>query len=291
MLSFCFVKGKSNILFYRYYCPPGQSEKAPEKYHCEVGHYCPNGSAEQRPCPINKMANYTHAVECDSCPAGFYCLKSGVPIECEKGFYCPAGTGKDLRPCPRGTYGPERQYNSVHDCKPCPAGKYCEQINATTYTGPCSVGHWCSYGVDRPKPIGSNTTLDGLLDSVNSTSCVDGRETGYGGMCPPGHYCVEGSDKPEPCGVGTYAPVYGMSSCNECMEGFYCPSTTMTDYKLYECPTGHYCPKNTSLANQYPCPAGTYSNVTGNTKIEDCKPCPPGRYCPIPGKCTTFVIP
>lgn len=265
------------MFLHRYYCPKGQSEKEPQAYFCQVGHFCPNGSAAQRPCPINKMANYTHAVECDLCPAGFYCLKSGIPIECEKGFYCPAGTGKDLRPCPRGTYGMESGYDEISDCQPCPEGKYCEQENATLFTGLCAKGHWCYSGVDRSKPIGANTTANNTLNST----CGDWRETGYGGICPVGHFCIEGSSKSEPCAIGTYAPKSGMDVCYDCVKGFYCPDTSMSTYQTYVCPTGNYCPGRSSRPTL--CPVGTFSNTTGNTHIGDCKGCPRGRYCPVEG--------
>ena len=270
------------LFFSRYYCPPGQSLKEPPLYHCRVGHYCPGGTADQQPCPINQMANYTHAEKCDLCPAGFYCLQSGVPVECEKGFYCPAGTGKDLRPCPRGTYGPERQYNSVLDCKPCPSGKYCPFQNATTHAGECNPGHWCAYGVDRVDPIGLNQTLN-ETESTNAT-CYDGKETGYGGRCPEGHYCPRGAEKPIPCSTGTYAPIQGLEACYPCLKGFYCPANGLKDYQTYPCPAGHYCPNNTKAVNENPCPVGTFSDREGNVDLTDCKECSPGRFCPTQGK-------
>jgi len=275
-------------LCFRYYCPPGQSLKEPPEYYCRIGHYCPGGTSDQKPCAINEMANYTHAQECDLCPAGFYCLKSGIPVECEKGYYCPAGTGKDLRPCPRGTIGSERQYNSVIDCKPCPAGKYCGYQNASTYTGLCDVGHWCEYGVDRPNPIGVNQTLNETASSLNNETCTDGRETGYGGICPAGHFCIAGSERPEPCDIGQYGPIEGLGECYPCMKGFYCPENKMTDYSMYVCPKGHYCPNNTKTANQFPCPIGTFSDKTGNTELSDCQECSPGRFCPVPGEISFF---
>ena len=36
---------------------------------------------------------------------------------------------------------------------------------------------------------------------------------------------------------------------------------------------GHYCPNETQTSNQYPCPAGTYNNLTGFTASSDCLPC------------------
>ncbi|XP_068098133.1 platelet endothelial aggregation receptor 1-like [Hyperolius riggenbachi] len=47
--------------------------------------------------------------------------------------------------------------------------------------------------------------------------------------------------------------------------------------------SGYYCPKKTRYAEQFPCPPGTYSEVSGATDISTCLPCPPGRFCSRPG--------
>ena len=107
------------------------------------------------------------------------------------GYYCPAGTGKDLKSCPRGTYGPEKGYYEVSQCKPCKAGMYCGYEHMVNVTTKCAAGHWCAYGVDRPKPFGRNSSD---CNRIDNTSCphFDGRETGLGGICPLGSYCPEG---------------------------------------------------------------------------------------------------
>ena len=46
------------------------------------------------------------------------------------------------------------------------------------------------------------------------------------------------------------------------------------------CTVGNYCPIGT--ASPIPCPAGTYSNTSGNTNITDCRLCLAGSYCPSP---------
>ena len=51
-----------------------------------------------------------------------------------------------------------------------------------------------------------------------------------------------------------------------------------------ECPVGHYCSAGTETANQYPCDAGYYSNITGLTDRSECTSCPPGQYCEVTGK-------
>ena len=68
---------------------------------------------------------------------------------------------------------------------------YCGQEHTVNVTTKCERGHWCAYGVDRPRPIGRNNTML----QIYNTSCphYDGEETGFGGICPLGTYCPEGS--------------------------------------------------------------------------------------------------
>lgn len=47
--------------------------------------------------------------------------------------------------------------------------------------------------------------------------------------------------------------------------------------------TGYYCPVSTEFAYQYPCPNGTFNNITGAQDSSLCQICPPGEYCPTPG--------
>jgi hypothetical protein len=59
-------------------------------------------------------------------------------------------------------------------------------VNVTTK---CAPGHWCAYGVDRPRPVGRNFSLEIYNDSCPH---YDGKETGFGGICPVATYCPEG---------------------------------------------------------------------------------------------------
>ncbi len=49
------------------------------------------------------------------------------------------------------------------------------------------------------------------------------------------------------------------------MEGFYCNATIgpVVWYGAYTCPEGYYCPNGTQYAEQFPCPRGTFNNLTG----------------------------
>ena len=57
----------------------------------------------------------------------------------------------------------------------------------------------------------------------------------------------------------------GQSSCNTCPAGYFCNATFggVVQYGSYICPEGYYCPNGTEHAEQYPCPAGTFNNRTG----------------------------
>lgn len=74
----------------------------------------------------------------------------------------------------------------------------------------------------------------------------------------------------------------------------FVPSSTCTYYKCQafwnfavimnmEFFTGYYCPVSTEFAYQYPCPNGTFNNITGAQDSSLCQICPPGEYCPTPG--------
>ena len=66
-------------------------------------------------------------------------------------------------------------------------------------------------------------------------------------LCDEGYYCVEGAWRPDP---------------NDNITGALCTP-------------GHYCPRGTY--DPEPCPAGYFSNATGNTAFEDCKLCSKGQ--------------
>nr|XP_023478367.1 neurogenic locus notch homolog protein 4-like [Equus caballus] len=84
--------------------------------------------------------------------------------------------------------------------------------------------------------------------------------------CPSGHFCgVSGLAAPSaPCSPGYF-----------CLVAVSSPTPTGHSEKGGPCPRGHLCPRGTSLSQ--PCPAGSYSNLTGQAS---CFPCPAGYYCP-----------
>ena len=55
---------------------------------CRRGTFNPGGFQSCLFCPIGFFANYTHAVECEQCPAGFSCpVATNRPIACTSGKY------------------------------------------------------------------------------------------------------------------------------------------------------------------------------------------------------------
>ncbi|XP_028320851.1 uncharacterized protein LOC114474630 [Gouania willdenowi] len=246
---------------------------------CSVGHYCLMGSSSPVICPDGTFSNSTGAEVCDDCPSGTYCLSGEGVQPCPAGHYCVGGGVEGILPCPPGTYSPQIGLSQVEQCLICPAGFYCEDWGLFEPTGPCQAGFYCIAGVNFPNPDGNFST-------------------GLGGACPKGRYCPEGTSIPLLCPPGTYSnnfyltDAFGCNSCPAghycgsaglshpsglCQAGVYCPGgdTVGTGSEGGICPTAHYCPEASSTA--VPCPAGTYTNLTGQS---ECSLCPAGYYCP-----------
>ncbi|KAM6933259.1 uncharacterized protein FYW49_001626 [Xenentodon cancila] len=147
-----------------------------------------------------------------------------------------------------------------------------------------------------------------MLKSVNFENPDGNFSTGIGGACPQGMYCPEGTSLPLACPPGTYSDrLIEASDCSPCaaahycgtpgltrpsgpcQAGSYCPGgdTTSTGSEGGLCPPSHYCPEGS--ARPMPCPAGTYTNLTGQPV---CSRCPAGYYCPEKnGDFTKFPCP
>ena len=59
-------------------------------------------------------------------------------------------------------------------------------------------------------------------------------------------------------------PITGNHRNDQCyvwpLSGYYCINSTVTPVI---CPIGHYCPEGTTFDQEYPCPPGTFNNITG----------------------------
>eukprot|EP01012_Entosiphon_sulcatum_P020572 TRINITY_DN2549_c0_g1_i18.p1 TRINITY_DN2549_c0_g1~~TRINITY_DN2549_c0_g1_i18.p1 ORF type:complete len:7257 (+),score=712.60 TRINITY_DN2549_c0_g1_i18:702-21773(+) len=256
---------------------------------CPVGYYCPNGTkfAHQFPCPAGTFSNITRrsaVSQCQLCTGGQYCATAGLYTPtgfCTQRYYCSAGASipapvdaKTGNLCPRGHYCPTGTavpiacepgtFNSIlgawnkTDCIACTPGSYCAAFNLSAPTGLCYGGFYCPGGNSEPEPPAF--------------------------FCPFGMQCPIGSAEPLICMSGTYQDNVGQSSCKSCPAGYYCDLDDHCDFATNytqprDCPAGFYCPVGTKWATQFPCPAGTFSNLTRLTRSAECPLCTPGMYC------------
>ncbi|KAJ8368244.1 hypothetical protein SKAU_G00082720 [Synaphobranchus kaupii] len=279
-----------------YYCSRGNispqpySHSAGEGSPCPAGHYCPRGAAEPQPCPEGTFSNLTRLVseaDCTPCSPGRYCHASGLTApsgECWEGFFCHRGAVlpnspiRDGRggPCPPGYFCPkgvaapqvcpEGSFSTGEGqavCSHCPRGYYCPGNGSSYQDNECATGHYCPLGSSSkyqdPCPAGTfnpHTRMGHLEDCLPCSPgffCSSPGLSAASGPCIAGHFCVSGATTPSP-----------------------------EDGKAGDrCPRGHYCPEGSRSPK--PCPAGHYSNTSGNTELTHCLHCPAGFSCASSG--------
>ena len=227
---------------------------------CPEGSFCPIGSHFPTICPAGKFCNEVGLVSpAGNCTAGFYCPPGSTKADqmaCSPGNYCPTGTPLQLK-CPLGTFSNASNNSNQSDCFPCTAGYFCHDRGLTSPTGECNSGYYCPEGQTEPTPSEF--------------------------LCPPGHFCTEGTPIPLDCAPGTYQAFFGMSSCDVCPSGFFCDPYLKNSSSGVsvptKCPPGFYCFEGTAIKYQYPCPPGTFSNISGLHDESGCKICSSGMYC------------
>ena len=116
-------------------------------------------------------------------------------------------------------------------------------------------------------------------------------------LCPIGHFCPSATTSPEPCPAGTYLSSSGaghISDCVHCPPGRYCPK--IGSVTSIPCVNGTYCPNSTvspklceagfycpGALEKISCPSGFYCPIATESPI----PCPSGHYCPGADECLT----
>ena len=304
-----------------YYCPEGSTTEAPPPYICPIGRKCPKGSAEPQLCEPEKYQNQAGKASCIDCAPGQYCYDGTKTTLCPAGNYCP---GKNvLINCPPGTYRDRTGGTERADCLDCIAGLVCETAGTVSPSIPCAPGYFCKQGAKTrfpssgkcpsghycperskepiPCPPGHYCATEGLKEPTGRCQegfyCETGAITSKHRQCPRGHYCPEGSGTKYPCPIGTYGPLRGAGSINDCIPcamgkycdvqgmgsvdikpcqlGFYCPLSQIEGNPMsYGCPRGYSCPEGSVAPT--PCPAGQWQP---NIKEGDCLECPEGYYC------------
>eukprot|EP00466_Bigelowiella_natans_P015235 jgi/Bigna1/85198/estExt_fgenesh1_pg.C_20409 len=279
-----------------YYCPEQATPSMQSAMRCRSGYYCPEGTQDYRsyPCPsgtYNTEIGATASHFCLSCPVGTYC-PSGTKIKgypCPAGYYCPAGTNgiclvsqsgcsaQATQPCPAGTYSGYREgLHHAGQCHPCPKGHYCEA--GSVNPEPCAEGTF--------NPYYNVTSISGCQDCPMGFACPQVGTIIATVNCSAGYYCPSGTVYPDdyPCPAGKRSTKLGLKrieECEPCPQGFVCMFGTGGETnKVQNCPEGYYCPEGTMSLQQYPCPAGTWSNISNLINSQQCDVCPRGYYCP-----------
>lgn len=247
-----------------WYCTKGSDDpKTTTKGgKCQPGFYCPVGSKTPIGCPPGEYCETEElAAPTGNCSAGYYCTGSSKkrdPVnenygnKCPGGFYCPEKSEVPT-PCAPGTYSPSEGNTIITDCQPCSFGDFCQGYNLTQTSGNCTRGYYCPQGQQVNNPF----------------------------ICTVGHYCPEKSANPILCPSGYYQDQTGQWTCKLCPAGYYCDNSSgvIVINDDIKCPRGYYCPPGTRHSQQWPCPLGTFGNLTGFNSSMDCTPCSPGMYC------------
>lgn len=246
--------------------------------------------------------------DCYPCVDGFRCPSPDTTLTCEEGTFldydtprvcefCEAGKkckqGKPPKWCYFGEYSSSFPFS---ECQSCNAGYFCE--NGDTDTGTpgddamCAPGHYCPerslIATAKKCPAGTYMDESGARRELDCKICPAGALCPTAGSisslpCDLGHYCPMGSSEAIPCPPGTYGDRISLTAvedCAVCPGGSYCPDNT-ADTNPIECPIGYFCLQGAHSFDANPCPAGTYSDTTGNRHDSNCTVCPPGHYCPI----------
>ncbi|XP_058546733.1 zonadhesin-like isoform X8 [Neofelis nebulosa] len=233
-----------------YYCPGGAWTPTPLSGPWgdggSVGHICPESSQVATSQTDGHHSNGSGQ-------------ESHQERTCPPSHYCPQGTGHIPFPCPQDMSSPWKGQSPAQSCWLCFAGAEVTHPDRGIHAmagGPCPPGHFCPVGTAVPLPCPVGTFSDRMFLTMASEclSCPFGHFCGASGLtapsgpCSPGYFCMEGVSSPTPAGHAEHGG---------------------------PCPQGHFCPSGTSLP--HPCPAGSYSNLTGQAS---CFPCPAGYYCP-----------
>ena len=230
---------------------------------CPRGSFCVDGA--QNPCPPGQYGN-TEGLQTSYCTGaclpGTYCPSGSIePLSCPFGSFCPDGI--EHIPCPSGHYGASSNLTDRYCSGLCSPGFYCNEGSSSSTSIPCPGG---VYGDQF-----------GLVDETCSGPCI----AGY--FCPPG----SSNTTLRPCGGVNFFCPYGSQAPAQVAVGFYSVGignevhgSILNRVAQKICEPGYFC----VLGVKYPCPGGTFGNISGlssnDTLFSICSGlCPPGHYC------------
>lgn len=298
---------------------------------CAAQLFCPTGTAHGYECEDGKFiaAGVKASAACGDCGQGKYCYLSGATgsftrnqVTCNTGSTCDLSTQTRQPKCSGGAY-----LDGSNACVRCEDGNYCRGGRSA---GKCEAGFLClksdtSTLYTSPTPTNKEVEIHHFLPegTVTKVECPTGKVRLVKGSrnpndcipcepglycpniqntiaCPEGQWCAEkgalaAQPAPADCPIYTYSvteKLFKAEQCKVCPAGYFCNTTKITTYALYECPIGYYCLTNSYGAeSKKKCPPGTYRNVTKGTNLADCFKCPFGYYCSgvdsvTPTRCT-----
>lgn len=221
----------------------------------------------------NKVIN---PFDCITCPAGYYCSFTVIPIQCPIGAYCPVNSTEAIK-CPAGTYGSSAGLKNISDCSSCPAGTYNSNVGQTMLMNcfPCNSGFYCPAGSPIPEPCPANYycpsfsekivcpagTYSDASYAISINTCL---------RCLKGHYCPGNGLFPSACLPGSYSDKLGNTVCDTCPEGYSCPYGSE---KAIICPINTASPKGSAACT--PCSPGQFTKMEGGII---CETCPGGQF-------------
>lgn len=101
------------------------------------------------------------------------------------------------------------------------------------------------------------------------------------GECEKGYYCDGKTSFPCPSGTyNNFTSSKSVADCQMCPNGYFCTGPGEKDYTSNLCKKGYYCPEATKYETEFPCPAGTYNYLKGQSALSACQDCPSQYYCP-----------
>jgi len=290
-----------------YFCAAGTLHIT-DTLQCRRGHFCPPGTkhATEFACPAgtyNSLKGSINSHACLDCPEGYFCAAGSITYitqPCPAGRYCPVNTTSAYdHLCPQGTFNALSRQTSIDACLPCPPGFGCSANNVPNPGLPAP--NPCNRGSYQPNP-----STGGCIGCPAGFPCPLTMTTNpYIFRCHQGHYCPgsSGAEEQTACRAGTYTyrnDITNLNDCEICPGGYACPTGSGGRSTPVACARGHYCPgaphksiadiiytlgayggtyRGTVVANEFPCPAGTYSPHNSLKAASECTPCPPGMWC------------
>ena len=189
-----------------------------------------------------------------ACDSGHYKdWVNDVCLTCPTGFHQNHNQSlADIKGCKQCGYGRYNNEEGQASCKRCAHGTYSNVLGATACT-PCAEGRYL--------PI--NMTI-----ISSSTQCK---------LCHEGYFAdLLGSTECEMCVEGRYSDYKGAATCSFCPLGSFSKHASPSDpLPLSSCTKAKVGFYSNNRVDEFPCAAGTHSNVTG---ASSCTPCPTGKY-------------